>query len=60
MRFWKKLKFWTRNEQPFDSQGTLSLEARLGALEYEYDRLSHDVSMVLMPETRQVKRRYPV
>lgn len=56
MRILKKLAFWSRKHQPFETESSVSLEARLGALEYEYERLSHDVSMVLLPETRKQER----
>lgn len=59
MRIIKKLKFWGRRSEAFASDTSVTLEDRLGALEYEYSRLEHDISMVLLPETRQTDRRYP-
>lgn len=59
MPIFKKLLRWVQLPKASEDTSTNALEARFGAVESDINRLSHDVAMVLMPETRQLPRNYP-
>ena len=58
MRILKKL-FSVSLSAPLSSEQTAELAARVDTMETDLERLSHDVTMVLLPETRPLVRRYP-
>jgi hypothetical protein len=59
MRILRKLFPAARSKSSLTSEEKAELEARVGTMEHDFQRLSHDVTMVLLPETRPLARRYP-